>query len=268
MRLVQFNELSGSDKVTNVMFRKLTAAGRELFYHHGYSNRDCCVVLQYSGYKQVDNKTFSCRMLPHEFAHHYQLVDEGFPCILPRNTPHEYFPSFANTFEIGPQKGNIFVDNLLLVEGLSSFFKDFAERAADTVCEGILIKNGYTEFLSNEYLSLASVDPAKNYPQSIPDFNAIAKYTRRLSLRDEAEWHALLNSVYGSAAPLNQMQQKKRQVLNINRDLIGRKHIFNQINEISMRINYIDFKNPHKVIEYVKQISELLNLRVKTEENW
>jgi hypothetical protein len=268
MRILKFNELSGYSIESRIFFRQLINITRHLFYHYLYSNRDCCVVLIYSGLKEKDTELFSCRLLPHEFAHHYQLVAESFPKLLPRGAPLDFFPQFAIGHEIGPLKGDIFVDGLLLTHGRISFFADFSERISDFVCEGILINNGFTKGLVDEYSKIDLLSPVMNIPRDYPNYNAIARYMNRLALRDEAEWHALLKSIYGTTFSNNKMQYNKRQFLKLNKDLPNRKQAFEAIFNISLKTDYTDFKEPKKVVDYIKEVSNLLNIEVRTNEKW
>jgi hypothetical protein len=268
MRILEFGERSGSSIQVKLFFRQLILANRHLFYNHIYSNRDCGVVLMYSGLKDKNSELFFSRLLPHEFAHHYQLVEADFPLLLPRGAPSDLHPQFALSAEIGPLECDILVDALLLTEARIHFFKDFSERISDFVCEGILVSNGFTEGMFDEYLEIDTASPIKDIPRDFPSYRATIKYLSRLALRDEAEWHALLKSIYGTDFTNSKLQLNKKRVLKLNKDLADRKQIFRKIFDISLKTNYHDFRRKEKAVDYIKRVSNLLNIEVRTIEKW
>jgi hypothetical protein len=268
MRILEFSERSGSSIDAKFFFRQLILANRHLFYNHLYSNKECCVVLVYSGLKDKDDDLFSSRLLPHEFAHHYQLVAGNFPLLLPRGAPPEFLPQFALSDEIGPLEGEIMVDGMLLTGGRIHFFKDFSERISDFVCEGILISNGFTKGLLEEYSKLDLASPTKDIPRDYPNYSATVRYLSRLALRDEAEWHALIKSIYGPNFVNSKLQLNKKRVLKLNKDLVDRKQAFGKVFDISLKTDYNDFKEKEKAVDYIKKVSSLLNIEVKTKEKW
>lgn len=267
MRILEFSEVSGASMKSRLIFTQYIFSKRHLFYHHLFSNRDCCVVFVYSG-SERDKDLFSSRLLPHEFAHHYQLVVRNFPVLMPSGIPTELLPQFALSYEIGPQEGEILVDGLLLPEGRVYFFRDFCERISDFVCEGILISNGFTKGLLDEYLKLELDSPSKSVSRNDPNYSATIRYFNRLALRDEAEWHALIKSAYGPEFVNSKLRLNKTRVLKLNKDLVNRKRAFKEVLDISLRTDYNDFKEKEKAVEYVKKVSSLLNIEVKTKEKW
>ena len=145
IRILEFSENSGSTREARISLMNFINAEKNIFYNHVFSNRDCCVFFLYSGYKIEDEKLFYSRIIPHEFAHHYQFTEEGFPCLLLKGIPPVYFPQFATVHEIGPKHCEVYVGNILVKDCLPHFFKDFSERISDFICEGILIAKGFTE---------------------------------------------------------------------------------------------------------------------------
>ena len=137
IRIIEFNELSGQNTYSNSWFRMLILTKRHIFYSHIHSNKDCCVLLCYTGLDK-NHKLFNERILPHELAHHYQWASQGFSCFLPKGTPKELVPQFAKYCEIGPKVGSVYIDSIFLDDDLIMTMKDFSERIADFVCEGIL----------------------------------------------------------------------------------------------------------------------------------
>lgn len=270
MRIIEFNEISGSDEYSRQFFNRLIYAQRHLFYSHIHSNRDTCVVFFYSGLHKGKKKLLNKRLLPHEFAHHYQWTMLGFPVFLYRGIPKEYLPQFAKVSEIGPSQGSIYVDNLPLPEdGVTSFLKDFGERISDLICERILMEKGFREGAFEEYCTERNVDPAFSI-QNISKFAALVKYMRRLALRDVAEWHAILDMIYPSDFPkLKEIcRYDRKQILLLNKDYDKAKYAFRKIYEISSTVDHNSFKETKSAIDYIKEIAELLNINVKTEETW
>lgn len=270
IRILEFGENSGSTTKDRISFASLVHAEKNIFYSHLYSNKDCCVFFLYSGHKIKDEELFNCRVIPHEFAHHYQFTEANFPCLLPHGVPHVYRPQFALVHEIGPKIGEIYVGNLLLKDGLLSFFKDFSERISDFVCEGILIEKGFTEGLLEEYREIAKNDLTKVISMSDPNYRAAIRYVRKLALRDEAEWQSLIHSIF--AGKLDSLQGElmynMKRVLKLNGDYAGRKRAFREIYNISTEMNYESFREASVAVDYIKQISSLLNIEIRTKENW
>lgn len=269
IRVIEFNELSGADVNSNSWFRRLIFARRHIFFNTISSNKDCCVIFFYAGRDKKD-KMLSERFLPHEFAHHFQWASEGFPCLLPKGTPKKFLPQFAKCYEIGPKVGSVYVDNIFLDDNLIFLIKDFSERIADFVCEGILKEKGFRKGYLEEYCLDRNRDPAKNFPiQLRPKLATAIRYMRRLALRDAAEWHAILRLAYPNDRTLKKMLDYDRKyVLHLNKKYGKAKRAFKQIYEISLNTDHNSFKNVRNAVRYIKEIMDLLGIIVKTKESW
>lgn len=254
IRVLEFSRASGSDLQGRKHFNVLANAKKNVFYNHLFSNRDCCVFFIYCNYKPQNAKLFNNRIVPHEFAHHFQFVN-GFPCFLPNGCPPQYFPEFAKVELIGPQNGEVFVDGSLVGDCRPTFFKDFSERIGDLVCESLLIEEGFTEGIKEEYLELSKQDLRKTLPKSLPSYNHVIRYMGRLWLRDEAEWHELLKRVYKNDSQLHlQMRFNFKKVMKDNKELAQRKTAFREIVEITAKNHYTIYKEVNNVLTYIKQV--------------
>lgn len=268
IRVLQFNRNSGSDYQSRKNFNLLANSEKNVFYNHLFSNRDCCVFFMFSDYSPQNIELFNNRIVPHEFAHHFQFVN-GFPCFLPKGCPSQYFPEFARVELIGPHNGEVFVDGLIVDDCRISFFKDFSERIGDLVCENLLIEKGFTEGLKEEYKELSQQDLRKTIPKSFPNYNHIIRYMNRLWLRDEAEWHEILKRVYHNDSQLDlQMKYGFKKVMKANKELGKRKAAFREIVEITARTHYTAYKEVDHALDYIKRVSNLLNLEIRCNENW
>lgn len=267
IRIIEFDELSGATLDSKLFFRRFIHGQRDIFYTHVHSNRDCCVIFCYGGYAK-NPKLLSERILPHEFAHHYQLVSQRFPCFLPKGTPKELAPQFARYYEIGPKIGSVYIDSIFLDGKFISLIKDFSERIADFICEGILREKGFREGLSEEYSEIYGdhIDPEKDFPTLT---NAGIQYLRRLSLRDIAEWHALLDLTYPDDQTLKKiLAYDKKWIISLNKKFGRAKKAFNEIYNISLNIDFKSFKHIGNAVDYIKKITDLLAIMVRTKEKW
>lgn len=271
IRMVEFNELSGTGPESKHWFNILIQAQRHIFYSYLHSNKDCCVLFYYAGYKPKKGyKLFNERILPHEFAHHYQWASLEFPILLPKGTPEEYLPQFIRYFEIGPKEGSVYMDGKLFDNNLITLAKDFSERISDFVCERILIERGFKEGALEQYREDRNSDPAEDYPPQVRSKLATEiRYMRRLTLLDAAEWHAILNLIYPNDQTLqNMLSYDKKWVIHLNKKFDRAKKVFNKIYEISLTTNYNSFKNVKNAVSYFKRITNMLGIEIKTQEAW
>lgn len=268
IRVLQFDNNSGSDYSGRMMFNQLISAQKTVFYNHLFSNRDCCVFFIYAGHRMDNTNFFEDRIVPHEFAHHYQFVT-GFPCLLPNGCPPIYYPEFSDVKLIGPLTGDVYVDGLLVNDCRISYFKDFSERIGDFVCESILMEKGFTRGLSDEYIDICQNDLTKALPKSTPNYAHAMRYLYRLGLRDEAEWHELLSRIYSNDSELKiKMEYHLNKILKLNKELEGRKQIFRKLVDLTAKIEYVEFKNADYAIDYIKEVSRLLNIQIKSKDKW
>ncbi len=268
MRIIEFNELSGADANSDLFFKNLIFSYTHIFFNTINSSKDCCVVFFYAGHGKSD-KTLSERILPHEFAHHFAWASEGYPFLMPQGTPRHLIPQFADCYEVGPKIGTIYIDNLFLDNNMI-IIKDFFERIADFVCEGILREKGFWKGMLEEYQAMGHQDPAKKYGMLFdPKFKAAVRYARRLALRDVAEWHAILELAYPNDPNLkNRLNYDRKRVLHLNKKFGGAKHAFKKIYEISLGTNHNSFKDVRNAVTYIKEVTDLLGIDIRTKESW
>jgi hypothetical protein len=268
IRVLQFNRNSGSDYPSQRYYNILANSEKTVFYNHLFSNKDSCVFFIFQDFSPLNIEQFNNRIVPHEFAHHFQFV-KGFPCLLPKGCPSYYFPEFAKVELIGPQVGEVFVDGLVIDDARISFFKDFSERVGDFVCESMLIEKGFIKGLKEEYLELSRQDLKKTIPKSVPNYYHLIRYMNRLGLRDEAEWHHILRTVYNDDSQLNvQMKYGFKRIMKDNKELSNRKEAFKEIIEITAKTHYTSFKDVRTALDYIKRVSGLLNLEIRCNERW
>lgn len=268
IRLIEFNEASGVDMESNAWYRTLIFAQKHLFYTHLHSNRDCCVLFKYTGLT-IKRELFEKRYLPHEFAHHHQFTSQ-YPCFLPKGSPRELFPQFARVREIGPRLGAVYIDNTLLDDKPVMIIKDFCERVADSICEGIIIEKGFAEGILDEYKEKRCQDPAKNYPRQLRSQIAVEiRYMRRLVLLDAAEWNAILSKIYrGDMAVKRLLVYEKKWAIHLNKRYSKAKHAFKKIREILLKTDFRSFKEEKNTVGYIKRVMTLLGIRIRTKESW
>lgn len=271
IRIIEFSEISGVDIDSNEWFRSLVSAQRHLFYSHLHSNKDSCVLFKYAGLN-FDRELFEKRLLPHEFAHHYQWESQNFPCLVPKGAPNYYLPQFTKAFEVGPGKGSVYIDNALLIQVPQIVVKDFCERVSDSVCEGILREKGFEEGIMDEYVEQGKHDPAKDYLPQVragPEDAILVRYVRRLFLLDEAEWNVLLSQAFPKNQALkSRLRNATKLVMKLNKKYIKAKHVFNRVHDVIQETDYRSFKKPEKAVNYIKQVMKLLNVEIRTTESW
>jgi hypothetical protein len=208
------------------------------------------------------------RLLPHEFAHHYQWQTERFPFIEPKGCPKEQVPQFADCYDFGPEKGTVYVDETLLDEGCYPTLKDFIERVSDHICEMILKQKGFWKGILNEYKAGRIGDPAaeKYVPYSS---EVLKKYVRRLALFDAAEWEAMLATAFPDEQNVNNLlRSEKEKILQLNRGFQNAKGAYDTITNLISKTDYLSLKDVSKMIAFIKKGMKLLNIDIKTTESW
>ena len=210
IRILEFNELSGGNREANYYFNATILAQKHLFHDHLSSNQRCCVIYRYAGYR-YPHSLFRARILPHEFAHHHQFAEEKMPCVLPKDTPQEYWPQFTTAYEVGPRMGRVYIDDSLLDQNTIALITDLRERIADLICERILIGKGYTHGMKEQF----HIERGRGLPPLFA--KQLGQYVRRLALYDAAQWHAVLQICHPRDRSLRrQLAREKKRVLLLN----------------------------------------------------
>jgi hypothetical protein len=266
IRVVEFDELSGVDFGSNSSYNTAIFVGRHIFYNSISSNKNCCVVFFYAGVVEKLKALFKDRILPHEFAHHYQFAYGDFPCMLGKGVPENLFPQFAKSNPIGPESGQVYIDNLLVKDCRLSLFKDLTERISDTICEGMLRERGFCQGILEQYRTDRNIDPGRGLP---PSQQPAIRYFRRLSLWDVAEWHAILRFVYPNDQAVKSMSsQDRRFAIRLNKEFDRAKNAFKAVYDLCLKTDYNTFKEVKNCIDYMKEIMRFLNIELRTDQIW
>lgn len=266
IRIVKFDEQSGTEFNSKNFFKSLILGERHVFYFSNLSNRECCVVLIYGETGKSKLQSFK-HTLPHEYAHHIQFAQENFPYFLAKGADM-LSPPFVNRCEIGPDTGTAYVDRLSL-PSLEVLIQDSNERLSDVICEGLLRERklvyDFLEFYKRE-MAVPS-DPA-TLPaiRSAPN---LKRYVRRLALRDNAEWGATVQLAYPKEEEAKQTVLKGRKLaIRLNKKYPNAGYAHDQILSLCMNTNFRSFLVPKNAVDYMKEVMNLLNIRIKTPEKW
>lgn len=266
VRVVEFDEQSGVDSSSNSEYKKVIFRGPHIFYNYICSNKNCCVVFYYAGVAEKKKALFKNRILPHEFAHHYQFAYGDFPYMLGKGHSENLFPQFAKSNYIGPESGEVYVDNLLVKDSRLSLLKDLMERISDTICEGMLREKGFCQGILEEYRAGRNVDPKRGRPGSQ---QSAIRYVRRLGLWDVAEWHEILGLVYPNDQDVKSMlSHDRRFVIRLNKEFDGAKKAFKAVYDLCLKTDYNTFKEVKNCIDYMKEIMGFLNIELRTDQIW
>lgn len=267
IRLIEFDRFSGVDEDAQAWCNALIDVERHLFYSTLYSNKDCCVIFVYSKHRKKP-KVLQERLLPHEFAHHYQWQTEGFPFIEPKGCRRELLPQFADCHDFGPENGTTYIDNALLENNCVRVLKDFIERVSDYVCEMTLKQKGFWKGILNEYKAGRIEDPAAS--KYVPYASEVQKnYIRRLALYDVVEWEAMLTTAFPNKQIVNDLLKvEKERVIRLNRNFENAKSAYNAIIQMFSRTDYSSLKDVSKMIAFIKSAMQLLNIEIRTTESW
>lgn len=268
LRIVAFNEQSGVERDSKVIFMTYILGGRNIFYHPPLSNKECCVVLIYPPKAELSLKTYE-HILCHEYAHHIQFAHAGFPCYIFKRRPPVPLPPFLNPYEVGPKFGSVFVDGLR-TPNLHFAIHDFNERLSDIICEGLLReKNLILDFFEWYQHNVALYrDPALDIPQQFRT-PFMKRYVRRLGLRDNAEWGATVRLAYPKGLQIMKIiSQGKRVAVKFNKRLPNASQVHDEIFDLCLNTGFRSFKSPEKAMNYTKKVLNLLNIKIKTSEKW
>jgi hypothetical protein len=268
IRIIEFDERSGSNQYSNAQYREMISEEFDIAYCGPYSNRDCCVIFLYAGFNQKQKRLLPGRILPHEYAHHFQFARAGFPCIQSRKMPKEVFPEFVTNFGIGPEKAELHIDGTNLPTGIEFWIKDITERISDFVCERILLKINFSEMLLDQYHLDTRIDPMSRFMHvQIPP--PVQKYMKRLSLVDEAYWQSLLCKTYSDVSSFkHELEYNKNWVLKLNKDFQKGKQTFGEVLNSANSTDCNEFKKVERVVDYVKWLALLLDIEIVTAEKW
>ena len=264
IRIAAFNEDSGVNSSSNAFFRALIASERHIFYQAIVSNKECCVVFVY-GSKGIEELKSNKHILAHEYAHHFQYAHSGFPYYICKTATGTWTPPFVKTYEVGPASGSAFIDDLVMPD-MGAMIQDCNERISDIICEGLLREKGLVEgFLELFHDDIAIGDPALNIPSSIrtPE---LQRYVRRLVLRDYAEWLANIQLAYPDRDLKQIISKGKKHAVRLNEQYLDASHVFEEIFKKCSNTDFHSFKSPEKTISYTKEILDLLNIRITSQE--
>lgn len=267
MKIIAFDENSGSNSESKALFETFMSYNRTVFYYPVMSNKQYCVVFVHNP-KGVQVLKSNQHVLAHEYAHHFQIAHASFPCYVCRRPGGSWIPPFAQGCEIGPATGTAIVDNLPLPD-LHGVIKDCIERTEDISCEGLLREKGLTTGFLEWYRKdiMHPRDPALAIPNFLRTPN-IKKYVRRLSLRDCAEWGATVQLAYPKQNLTQILLKARRNATRLNKKHLDAPQIFEEIFKLSTNTNFQSFKLPDETIGYNKKILDLLNIEIKTREKW
>jgi hypothetical protein len=266
IRVVEFDELSGVDSSSSSDYNKVIREGPHIFYHPINSNKNCCIVFYYTGVAEKRKAVFKNRILPHEFAHHYQFAFGDFPYMLGKGLPENLFPQFAKSNYIGPESGEVYVDNLLVKDCRLFLLKDLSERISDTICEGMLLEKGFCQGILEQYRAGRNIDPRRRFP---PSQQSAIRYARRLAFWDVAEWHEILGLVYPKDHDVKSMlSHDRRFAIRLNKEFDGAKNAFKAVYDLCLKTDYNTFKEVKNCIDYMKEIMRFLNIELRIDQIW
>jgi len=267
LRILAFDKESGIDSDSKKMFMSLILAERDVFYHAGFSNKECCVVLIFKSKGELVLKSFK-HILSHEYAHHIQFSHECFPYYIYKRSPRLWVPPFVACYEVGPEIGSVSIDGLPLPD-LHTIVQDSNERISDIICEGLLRQKD----LVADFLEYFQHDIAlREDPASLPQYTShpnIKRYIRRLALRDNAEWGATIQLAYPKNSNVCKViSQGKKLAVRLNKKYPKASQVHNEIFNLCINTDFHSFKNPEKAVSYTKKVMDLLNMKIKTKEKW
>jgi hypothetical protein len=268
IRIVAFSERSGVNHRSKEIFNGLIRAGRDIFHHNWFSNRECCVVLIHNSKGKARLQSYKS-ILAHEYAHHFQWAYGGFPFYISKGLQSMHTASFIHPHEIGPEFGLVHIDGLLLPD-MQLVIQDSNERISDVICEGLLREKGLVLDLLERYKDdvVRQEDPADCLPQKGISPN-LKRYVRRLALRDQAEWGACVQQAYPKQKPALELVSKGRKfAINMNKKYSRASGAYDEISYRALNTDFNKFRLPENVVSYTKGVLESLSIRIKTSEKW
>jgi len=228
------------------------------------------VVLIYSSKGEQTLRSYK-HILCHEYAHHFQFTYAGFPYYIFKQRPPPAVPRFVEPYEVGPEIGSAFIDSLPLAD-LQSVIQDSNERISDIICEGLLRERDLTlDFLEYFKYDIAlRKDPAITIPQQLRmRFPNLKRYVRRLALRDAAEWGATIQLAYPkNSNAIKAISQSRKGTIKLNKKLPNASQVYDRIYKLCVGTDFHLFKSLQKTTDYTKKVMDLLNIRIKTSEEW
>lgn len=267
IKIVTFDENSGVDSISKEIFASLIAAQRYIFYQACMSNRETCVIFVYGsiGAQKLESNEHT---LCHEYAHHIQFAHAGFPFYVYKKLPMVWTPPFVKPYEIGPVSGSAFVDSLLLPD-LQDIIQDTNERISDIICEGLLREKALTSGMLEYYLERTKSrrDPYLDFPPRLRT-PSLRRYIRRLALRDCAEFAAYVQLAYPNRNLTTVFSPVKKFAVKLNKKYIAASQIYDEIFKLCKVTDFHSFRSPDNVVSYTKKVLNLLNIKIKTSENW
>jgi hypothetical protein len=267
MRIIAFNDNSGVDSKSKATLTEWISSGKTIFYYPKFSNKECCVVLIYD--PKGKSKLTKCdHILYHEYAHHFQFTDGNFPYYVAKYEQTEWNPPFVNPCKVGPQTGSFFVDNLFLPD-IQSTIEDSNERISDIICEGILRESDLIGDCFGYYEQdvISNHDPIDFLP--IPHPSSLRRYVRRLVLRDDAEWGATVRFAYPKEdKAIKLISQGKERAIKMNKKYLQASWVYDEIFKLCFDTDFNSFRFPGNYLSYLKKILSLLNMKIKTSEDW
>lgn len=268
LRIVAYNDQSGADSVSKEFFTSLIEAQRNLIYSLSMSNKECCVILVY---EPESSLLRSYRYIfAHEYVHHFQWANAGFPFYVSKTEPPTWTPPFVTFCEIGPRVGFASIDDLLLPD-FHMIIEDFIERISDQICDRLLIEKNVAddllEYYKHEVAFQDSANGIQQAPYSIP--HELKKYMRRLTLRDHAEWMALIRLIYQEDRDaIYTATLGGRFAKYLNKDYQKASEAYNELVNNYIGIDFNMFRFQDEVVKCIKKSIELLNITIETKEEW
>lgn len=259
IRIASFNENSGADPRSIGIFKAFINSERDVMYVGDMSNRECCVVFLNapSGIAKIVSMP---EILAHEYAHHYQFANAGFPCYFTKSMQYiTGAPSFAKPCEMGETMGTALLDGVQLPD-YETVIDDALERVSDVICEGILREKRIPSALEKLYAEDLS-RPAPDLPRRGEILN---RYLKRLTLRDYSEWGAVIKlSVPEAASTLVSKGREKAHELNKNH--MNAYKAFDEVFKLCLETDFNQFKNPLPTKAYMQKVFDILRIRLKPE---
>jgi hypothetical protein len=266
IRIIAFNDRSGIDLSSKSFFSSFISSEKHVFYLSNLSNKECCVILVYERAVESKLKSFK-HTLAHEYAHHMQFTQEGFPYLVPKGA-HIVSPSFVNPCEIGPMTGSVYIDSLSF-PSLEALIQDSNERVSDVVCEGLLREKKLVYDFLESYKHEMTV---QEDPATLPIYRGapnLKRYVRRLALRDSAEWGAAVQLAYPEKQEAKKTTLRDRKyAIRLNNKYPNASWAHDQILSLCINTDFRSFRIPKNAEDYTKKVMNLLNIRIKTSEKW
>jgi hypothetical protein len=169
---------------------------------------------------------------------------------------------------IGPRTGSAFVDNLLL-QDMPVIIKDANERMSDVICEGILREKD----LIGDFIGYYEQDVFSNqdptYFLTLRHQSNLKRYVRRLVLRDNAEWSATVRLAYPEEdKAIRLISQGKKRAIKMNKKYVQASRAFDEIFKLCFDTDFNSFRFTDNYLSYFKKVMSLLNMRIKSPEDW